>query len=248
MELNVIYARARNGVIGLNGAMPWHIGEDLAHFRRMTLGNVVIMGRKTYQSLQYPLPGRINVVVSRSQVAVTPEANTYRAASFKEALAIAERVVAMKAAREIWVVGGAEIYKQALPLATRVEVTEIDAYFKGDTHMPKLGREWRAVEKRKQSTSAGIGLTFITYERNTSLLQRARMAMPKLGKYLLWLATVNAIAWTPALMTHLYPDTLDVATFIFMGLVILGAMSVLDMLVRFGNFAAFHFLNRNPKE
>lgn len=248
MELNVIYARARNGVIGLNGAMPWHIGEDLAHFRSMTLGNVVIMGRKTYQSLPGPLSGRINVVVSRSQVAVRPEANTYRAASFKEALAIAERVIAMKAGREIWVIGGAEIYKQALPLATRVEVTEIDAEFKGDIHMPKLGREWRAVEKRKQSTAAGIDLTFITYERNTSLLQRARTAMPMAGKGIVWALFVAGIAYAPALMAHLYPETLNVTTSIFMGLAVLGAMSVVDMLVRFGNFTLAHFFKRNHKE
>ena len=245
MELNVIYARARNGVIGLDGAMPWHIGEDMAHFRSMTLGNVVIMGRKTYQSLPGPLSGRINVVVSRSQVVVvTPEANTYRAASFKEALAIAERVVAMKSAREIWVIGGAEIYNQALPLATRVEVTEIDADFKGDTHMLKLGREWKEVSRSDQTTAAGIPLSFVSYERRPGGNRFFQAA----GRYVFWLFLVQLVAWSPAILNAFDVVGLTTSAMLSIALSTAGAIWLIDLAK--SGMCQLHsrFQPANPKE
>lgn len=201
MELNLIYARARNGVIGNNGKLPWTISEDMAHFRAMTLGNVVIMGRKTFESLPGPLVGRINVVITRSPSLSLPWGHVYRAESIKEALAIAQRAVDMKHAREIWVIGGVEIYKQMLPLATNVWVTEIDGDFKGDAKMPHLsGMQWKKELIRTQSTTAGTNLRFVRYVRRPKLLQRIKEFGVSSGKLLGWLLCVQLVTWSPAIL------------------------------------------------
>lgn len=198
MELNLIYARARNGVIGNNGKLPWSLPEDMAHFRAMTLGNVVIMGRKTFQSLSGPLAGRINIVITRDPALPLPGSNVYLAAGFKEALAIAQRICDMREARETWVIGGAEIYQQAMPYATRIEVTEINSDFKGDTTMPKLSwLAWKKVSEVSQSTSVGIKLKFVTYKPRQRVTQWAKSAV----KYLTWLLAVQLLAWSPSLLS-----------------------------------------------
>ena len=133
-KLHLIYARAANGVIGKDNTLPWHLPEDLAHFKRTTLGCPVIMGRKTWDSLPpkfRPLPGRLNIVITRD-------------ASFvADGAAIAH---SLEAARELcttasdaWVIGGAQVYAQALPLAHTVVVTEISRDFEGDAFAPALG-------------------------------------------------------------------------------------------------------------
>lgn len=131
MQVNLIYARAANGVIGKDGAMPWHLPEDLAHFKALTQGHPVIMGRKTWDSLPprfRPLPGRANIVVTRQ--ADWQESGAQRASSLPEALALAQQSGSTTA----WVIGGAQIYAQALPLAARVEVTEIAQDYEGDAY------------------------------------------------------------------------------------------------------------------
>lgn len=201
MELNLIYARARNGVIGKDGKLPWTISEDMAHFRALTLGNVVIMGRKTFESLPGPLVGRINVVITRDPSLALPWGNTYRAASVKEALAIAQRVVDMKNAREIWVIGGAEIYKETLPLATNVWVTEIDSDFDGDTKMPPLSRlNWKEESRRHLRISAGVDLYFVHYVRRESPAARIKAFVKSSSSFLLWLLAVQLVAWSPAIL------------------------------------------------
>lgn len=201
MELNLIYARARNGVIGNNGKLPWTISEDMAHFRTLTLGNVVIMGRKTFESLPGPLGGRINIVVTRNPSLPLPGINVYRAASVKEALAIAQRLVDMKYAREIWVIGGAEIYKETLPLATNVWVTEIDADFDGDTKMPPLSRlDWKEESRRHLRISAGVDLYFVHYVRRESPAARIKAFVKSSSSFLLWLLAVQLVAWSPAIL------------------------------------------------
>ena len=201
MELNLIYARARNGVIGNKGKLPWSLSEDMAHFRAMTLGNVVIMGRKTFESLPGPLVGRINVVITRSPSLSLPWGNVYRAESIKEALAIAQRAVDMKHAREIWVIGGVEIYKQMLPLATNVWVTEIDADFDGDAKMPPLSRlDWKEESRRSQGTSVGIALHFVHYVRRKSPIARIKAFVKSSSSWLLWLLAVQLVTWSPAIL------------------------------------------------
>lgn len=162
MEIALIYARAANGVIGRDGAMPWHLPEDLAHFKALTQGCPVIMGRKTWDSLPArfrPLPGRANIVVTRQED--WEEKGVLRASSLREALSLAEHAGAATA----WVIGGAQLFAQALPLARRAEVTEIDQDFDGDTHAPVLGPQWTLTAHSDHVSSQGLRLRFARYER-----------------------------------------------------------------------------------
>ena len=161
MKLGLIYARARNGVIGKEGGLPWHLPEDLAHFKRLTLGCPVIMGRKTWNSLPprfRPLPGRLNIVVTRQAHWKADGATT--ASSLEAAIGLA------KAQPLVWVIGGAELFAQALPLADVAEVTEIDADFEGDVFAPQLGPRWKESAREKHAAASGVPYSFVTY-RNT---------------------------------------------------------------------------------
>ncbi len=160
MKLGLIYARARNGVIGKDNAMPWHLPEDLAHFKRTTLGAPVIMGRKTWDALPAkfrPLPGRRNIVVTRQPAWQAQGAE--RAASLEDAVELCSD------APRAWVTGGAEIYRLALPLADTVVVTEIDADFEGDTHAPVLGADWIELARERHVGTGGLAFSFVTYGR-----------------------------------------------------------------------------------
>ena len=160
MEIALIYARAANGVIGKNGTMPWHLPEDMAHFKRLTQGCPVIMGRKTWDSLPprfRPLPGRANIVVTRQPD--WNEIGAQRAPSLREALQMCEQ------AATAWVIGGAQIYAQALPLAQRVEATEIERDFDGDAYAPLLDSQWREAARERVVSASGLPLSFVTYLR-----------------------------------------------------------------------------------
>ena len=157
--LALIAARARNGVIGLDNRMPWHLPEDLAYFKRVTLGKPVVMGRKTFESIGRPLPGRLNIVVTRN-----PDwqaAGVQVAHSLDAALALA----AAAAPEEIMLIGGAELYRQALPQADVLYLTEIDAEFAGDTFFPEVDlARWRIDrEEAGQRDSDGLRWRFVRY-------------------------------------------------------------------------------------
>ena len=158
MKLGLVYARARNGVIGKGGTLPWHLPEDLAHFKQVTLGCPVIMGRRTWDSLPprfRPLPGRQNVVITRRTH--WSEQGATRASSLAEALALC------RDQPHLWVIGGAEIFAQAMPLAHTIEVTEIDKDFDGDVFAPPLGPEWVAARRESHVSASGVGYSFVTY-------------------------------------------------------------------------------------
>lgn len=162
MHVNLIYACAANGVIGVNGALPWHLPEDMAHFKAMTAGAPVVMGRKTWDSLPpkfRPLPGRTNIVVSRQED--LNEKGLQRASSLREALSICEQM----AAPEVWVIGGAQIYALALPLAQRIEVTEIAQDFAGDAYAPTPGPEWTEAARERHVSASGLPFSFVTLVR-----------------------------------------------------------------------------------
>ena len=162
MKLHLIYARARNGVIGVNNQLPWHLPEDLAHFKRATLGCPVIMGRKTWDSLPpkfRPLPGRLNVVVTRQADWQAP--GVLRAGSITEAMQLCPPET------DAWVMGGAEIYAQALPWASTAVVTEIDQDFEGDAFAPALNADWQEVARESHTSAQGLPFSFVTYQ-NTS--------------------------------------------------------------------------------
>jgi dihydrofolate reductase len=158
MKLGLLYAQSRNGVIGRGGALPWHLPEDLAHFRRTTMGAPVVMGRKTWDALPprfRPLPGRRNIVITRD--ARWQAAGAERAGSLEEALALGAD------AATVWVTGGAEIFGLALQRADVAVVTEIDADFDGDTHAPALGPEWRETARERHVSANGLAFSFVTY-------------------------------------------------------------------------------------
>jgi dihydrofolate reductase len=143
VALGLVWAQARGGVIGADGGLPWHLPEDLARFRALTTGGTVVMGRATWESLPAavrPLPGRRNVVLSRRPGFLAPGATV--AASLEEALATAEGDEG-----DVWVIGGASVYRAALPLADVAVVTEIDAAYDGDTLAPEPGPDWEPVER-----------------------------------------------------------------------------------------------------
>ena len=160
-ELGLIYARARNGVIGKNNTLPWHLPEDLAHFKATTLGQPVIMGRKTWDSLPpkfRPLPERLNIVVTRQ--------HDWRAEGAQVAHSVQQALALCPQTSHPWVIGGAELYAQALPLATRVVVTEIDADFDGDAFAPTLGSEWQCQHRETRTAANGLGFALVTLTRS----------------------------------------------------------------------------------
>jgi dihydrofolate reductase len=161
--LGLIWAQARGGVIGLGGTIPWHLPEDQAHFRACTLGAAVVMGRRTWDSLPdrfRPLPGRRNIVLTRRPGWTAPGAQA--AADLDSALALAGD-------GDVWVIGGAAVYAQALRLADRVECTELDLEVEGDTHAPALDEQWRRVScdppSGWQVSRSGPAFRICRYER-----------------------------------------------------------------------------------
>jgi dihydrofolate reductase len=138
--LGLVWAQAANGVIGRNGALPWHLPEDLARFRALTTGTTVVMGRTTWESLPErfrPLPDRRNVVLSRDPQFAPGGATV--AGSLDDALT--------SAAGDVWVIGGAMVYAEALPRADRLAVTELADAVDGDTVAPVIGPEWRELAR-----------------------------------------------------------------------------------------------------
>ena len=165
MRVNLIYARARNGVIGRDGGLPWHLPEDLAYFKRRTIGCPVIMGRKTWDSLPprfRPLPGRTNIVVTRQ--------SGWQAAGATPALGLDAALDRCRHADEVWVIGGAQIYAQAQPIADRAVVTELELDVVGDAFAPELGESWREAEREEHVSSGGVAFAWVTYlqQRRTS--------------------------------------------------------------------------------
>ena len=160
MPRHLIYARAANGANGKDNALPWHLPEDMALFKQLTQGCPVVMGRRTWDSLPprfRPLPGRTNIVVTRQ--ADWQAEGAQRAGSLSEALA------RCGADQTVWIIGGAQIYAEALPLADRLEVTEIGRDFEGDAYAPTLGAEWVAAQRSEHVSAQGWPFSFVSYVR-----------------------------------------------------------------------------------
>jgi dihydrofolate reductase len=154
--VTIVAAVATNGVIGVGGGLPWHLPDELQRFKELTVGHVLVMGRRTYESIGRPLPGRTTVVVTRQPDWTGGSDLVLTAASVPEALATASSLD-----DEVFVVGGAQVYAEALPHADRLELTHVDAAPAGDTLFPELDwSEWREVRRHP-----GEGWTAVTYER-----------------------------------------------------------------------------------
>ena len=162
MRVSLIAAVAANGVIGRDGAMPWHYPEDLMHFKQVTMGHPVIMGRVTFESIvariDGPLPGRTNIVLTRDPDRIDADHDAVLVAtSVEEALELARG----QDVDEVFVAGGASIYEQFLPVADRLVLTEIHDSYEGDTTFPEWSEaEWQEIERDDRET-----LSFVTFSR-----------------------------------------------------------------------------------
>jgi dihydrofolate reductase len=155
-EIVIIAAVARNRVIGKDNRLLWNIPEDMAHFKALTAGHTVVMGRKTWESLPprfRPLPGRRNIVISRQTGYATPGAEL--ADSLENALKLAST------ATTVFIIGGEQIYRQAMAVADRLEITEVDLEPEGDAWFPEIA----AVNWEKATKTEGAGFAFVTYRK-----------------------------------------------------------------------------------
>jgi len=163
MKLSIIVARAKNNAIGLNNNLPWRLSDDLKNFKKITMGHPVIMGRKTFESMGKPLPGRTNIIITRQ--------NSFKAAgctivhSLDEAIALAR----VSGNKESFVIGGADIINQALPITDKIYLTEIIAEVEGDTFLQKIDlNDWKILNKQKFAKAEGVNdynFSIIEYER-----------------------------------------------------------------------------------
>ena len=156
-EIVLIYARAANGAIGLGGDLPWRLPADLKHFKALTLGKPMIMGRKTFESLPGLLPGRRHIVLTRAPGWSAEGAEV--AATLDDALALAD-------AETIAIIGGAAVFEAFLPRAHRVELTQIHADYEGDTFMPPLGPEWEETAREDHAADGPYpAFSFLAYRK-----------------------------------------------------------------------------------
>ena len=170
MDIALIVAMAENGVIGRDNALPWRLPGDLRRFRELTMGKPMIMGRRTWQSIGRPLPGRTSIVLTRDRrFAAEGAAVAHDAAA---ALALAEGAAERSGATEIMVIGGAGIYRLFLPRASRLYVTELHAAFAGDTRFPPLDPgAWIETSRQRHAAAPGepCDYSFVVLERATRL-------------------------------------------------------------------------------
>jgi dihydrofolate reductase len=153
----LVAAVASNGIIGANGGLPWRLPEDLEHFKRLTMGHPIIMGRRTWESLKGPLPGRDNIVVTRSAGYQAPGAAVASSLEAALALCFGEPVV--------FVIGGSQLFAESLPIAAGLVMTEIYRDFAGDTRFPDYDRSrWKETQRERHVTADGLKFDFALYE------------------------------------------------------------------------------------
>jgi dihydrofolate reductase len=174
VEISLIFAQSANKVIGHENKLPWHLPEDLAHFKALTQGQTVLMGRKTWDSLPKafrPLPGRVNLVLSTNEALKLEGAITVN--SPKQAIDQANEKAKRQAASAssatptptLWVIGGAQVYSLFMPLASRIEVTEIELTVDGDALAPVIDDTWEEVQRNRHQSAKGLGYSFVSYRK-----------------------------------------------------------------------------------
>jgi dihydrofolate reductase len=162
MKVSIIVAAAENGVIGRNNQLPWRLSADLQRFKKLTMGHAIIMGRKTYESIGRPLPGRRMIVISRQPDYTAPDATTVP--NFGKALTEA----AKHNETEVFVIGGSKVFESALPIAERLYLTRVHADVQGDVYLPALDpAAWRRLESQPHHADSknDFAFTFERYER-----------------------------------------------------------------------------------
>lgn len=163
-RLSLIAALARNRVIGIENRLPWKLPEDLAHFKALTLGHPIVMGRKTFESLGRPLPGRRNIVITRNV--------DYHPAGCEMAKSIPEAIALCADAQEVFFIGGAELYKQVLPIVDRMYLTEVQTEAQGDAWFPEFDPSaFREISRDAHTGEKGdpLRFDFVVYERRHAL-------------------------------------------------------------------------------
>jgi|TARA_B110000438_G_scaffold1442_2_gene1421 dihydrofolate reductase len=166
MNLALICAMAENRTIGRNNRLPWKLPEDLKYFKRTTMGNSIIMGRKTWESIGRPLPGRTNIVISRDSNYEAEKAKVVN--SLGAAITLAENLAAIDGSKEAFIIGGAGLYKEALPLADRFHLTRVHAQVEGDTFLAEFNEdEWKEVSRKyfKKSDTNPYNYTICLLQR-----------------------------------------------------------------------------------
>lgn len=160
MIISYVVAIDRNRVIGHNNALPWYLPADLQFFKRTTMGGTMLMGRKTWESIGRPLPGRTSIVVTRDPA--------YQAEGVKVVHSLDEAIRAAGDAPELFVIGGASLFVDMLPMANRIYLTLIDHEFEGDTWFPEIGAQWREVSREAHTPDEKnrYSYTFVTLERD----------------------------------------------------------------------------------
>ncbi|MEW6150720.1 MAG: dihydrofolate reductase [Bradyrhizobium sp.] len=167
MEIVFVVAIAENGVIGAGNAIPWRLKSDMAHFKALTIGKPVIMGRKTFESLRRPLPGRTNIVITRD--AAYRAAGAIVTTSVAAADAVARGDALRRSVTEVAVIGGAEIYRQWLDRADRLEITEVHARPDGDTHFDIDKAKWNEIARIRHPAGPddSVDFSYVTYRRRS---------------------------------------------------------------------------------
>jgi dihydrofolate reductase len=157
-RLSIISAMAQNRTIGINNTLPWRLPEDLKHFKALTLGHHILMGRKTFESLPGILPGRVHVIITRNTDFQAP--GCLIAHSIEAAIAIAGND------EEIFFIGGADLYKQALAFSDRMYLTEIQADYAGEAWFPEFSNaEWREIQREQHISQNGLPFHFVVYDK-----------------------------------------------------------------------------------
>ena len=158
MAITIIVAKSNNGIIGKDGDLPWRLPEDLKRFKRLTTGNIVVMGRKTYDSIGRPLPNRKNIVISR---------NTLLKIEGVEVEYDLINVLKRNQEENVYVIGGGQIYVDALPFTEKLEVTEVDVELVGDTSFPEIdSSQWKEIFREKRvDPESNLTYSFVSLER-----------------------------------------------------------------------------------
>jgi dihydrofolate reductase len=158
MKVTIIVASSKNLVIGYKNALPWHISEDLKHFKQITINHSVVMGRKTFESIGKPLKERRNIVVSRDR--------TMKIEGVEVVNSLDEAIHRTKNENEIFIIGGEQIYKMAMPIATNMHITKVHSNIKGDAFFPAFDEnEWKILTQKNSETNEGLKFSFIEYQK-----------------------------------------------------------------------------------
>jgi dihydrofolate reductase len=158
MKISIVVAASENLVIGYKNALPWHISEDLKHFKQITINHSVVMGRKTFESIGKPLKERRNIVISRD--------GTLKIEGAEVVNSLDEAIHRTKNENEIFIIGGEQIYKIAMPIATHMHITKVYNNIKGDAFFPAFDEnEWKILTQKDSETSEGLKFSFIEYQK-----------------------------------------------------------------------------------